>query len=402
MNKDEQKMKKIAFACMATLAITGNALAEDFWVTVDNDVLAQIRPQLSEGYKSLHSAQGASIIKLTSQEIEQLSDVIHHNLNRCGGFIAHESYEEAFDAISYQGEMYFAKSAVFSDYQINQQSRVNYFLPQLEELKIRETIINLSSFKTRHHKSKTGLESSYFIRDEWAKLAAHRNDVSVELFAHKSSPQPSIIITIPGTDQSQDIVIVGGHADSIGGFWGGANATAPGADDNASGIATMTETFRVLMNNGFKPRKTVMFMAYAAEEVGLLGSKEIAQRFKRENRNVVGVVQLDMTLFNGSPDKDIVMMSDYTNAAQNEFLGRLIDEYVKVPWGYSRCGYACSDHASWSGQGYPASMPHEATMAQSNKKIHSAHDTLQTAGGDAKHALKFAKLALSYIVELAN
>lgn len=382
--------------------MTGTAFAKDFWVTVDNDVLSQIKPQLHHGFKSLHSAQGASIIKLSSQEIEQLSDLIHHNLHRCGGFIAHGSYEEAFDAISYQGEMYFAKSAIFSAYQINQQSRVNYLLPQLEEMKIREMIIQLSSFKTRHHKSKTGRESSLFIQNEWAKLAAHRSDVTVELYEHKATPQPSIIITIPGTDQAQDILIIGGHADSIAGFWGGANATAPGADDNASGIATMTETFRVLMNNGFKPRKTVMFMAYAAEEVGLIGSKDIAQRFKRDNKNVIGVIQLDMTLFKGTPDKDIVMMSDYTNAAQNEFLGQLIDEYVKVPWGYSRCGYACSDHASWSGQGYPASMPHEATMSQSNKKIHTAHDTLQNSGGDAKHALKFAKLALSYIVELAN
>ncbi|MFA5583040.1 MAG: M20/M25/M40 family metallo-hydrolase, partial [Bacteriovoracaceae bacterium] len=215
-------------------------------------------------------------------------------------------------------------------------------------------------------------------------------------------PQPSIIITIPGSQEPDDIIIVGGHADSIAGFWGGANAKAPGADDNASGIATMTETFRVLMNNNFKPKKTVMFMAYAAEEVGLVGSKEIAQKFKKENKNVLGVMQLDMTLYKGTKDKDIVMMSDYTNSAQNEFLGKLIDEYVKVPWGYSRCGYACSDHASWSNAGFPASMPHEATMSEANKKIHTAHDTLQTAGGDATHALKFAKLALSYIVETAN
>lgn len=395
-------MKRIAFAALASLALTGIASAKDFWVTVDNDVLQKIRPSLAPTHESLHSAQGASILKLTSQEIEQLSDLIHHELHRCGGFISHESFEEAHDAISYQGEMYFAKSAIFSNYQINQQDKVVPMIGQLEEMKIRNTIIDLSSFKTRHHKSKTGKESSLFIRDQWAKMAAHRSDVTVELFEHRSTPQPSIIITIPGTDEASDIIIVGGHADSIGGFWGGANATAPGADDNASGIATITETFRVLMQNGFKPKKTVMFMAYAAEEVGLVGSKEIAQKFKQENKNVIGVIQLDMTLFKGTKDKDIVMMTDFTNSAQNEFLGKLIDEYVKVPWGYSRCGYGCSDHASWSSAGFPASMPHEATMSESNKKIHSAQDTLQTSGGDATHALKFAKLALSYIVEVAN
>lgn len=395
-------MKKVAFACMASLALTGATHAQDMWVTVDNDVLAKVRPNLAPQYKSLHSAQGATIMKLTTKEIEELSDTIHHSLHRCGGFIAHESYEEAFDAISFQGDMYFAKSALFSSYQIKQQNTVNPLLSQMEELKIREMIIHLSNFRTRHHKSQTGLESTEFIRSEWARLSAHRSDIKVELYGHRSTPQPSVVITIPGTDDSGEIVIVGGHADSIAGFWGGSNALAPGADDNASGIATMTETLRILMANNFKPKKTVKFMAYAAEEVGLLGSKDIASQFRKDGKKVIGVIQLDMTLYQGSRDKDIVLMTDYTNAAQNEFLGQLIEEYVKVPWGYSRCGYGCSDHASWSNAGFPASMPHEAAMAESNKKIHSAQDTLQSAGGDAKHALKFAKLALSYIIELAN
>jgi leucyl aminopeptidase len=41
-------------------------------------------------------------------------------------------------------------------------------------------------------------------------------------------------------------------------------------------------------------------------------------------------------------------------------------------------------------------------MDQSNKKIHSANDTLQSAGGDAKHAVKFAKLGTAFVIELSN
>jgi leucyl aminopeptidase len=96
------------------------------------------------------------------------------------------------------------------------------------------------------------------------------------------------------------------------------------------------------------------------------------------------------------------MMTDFTNAAQNEFLGRLIDEYVKVPWGYSKCGYGCSDHASWTNAGFPASMPFESTMGDINKAIHTDKDTIENAGGNANHAAKFAKLAIAYMVELAN
>jgi leucyl aminopeptidase len=143
-------------------------------------------------------------------------------------------------------------------------------------------------------------------------------------------------------------------------------------------------------------------MAYAAEEVGLWGSQDVARSYKKSLKNVVGVLQLDMTLFKGTKEKDILLTTDYTNKVQNEFLGRLIDEYVKVPWGHTACGYGCSDHASWTSAGFPASYPQEAYMDESNAYIHTDLDTLETAGGNALHATKFAKLAVAYLIELGN
>ncbi len=371
------------------------------WLTVDNEVLAKIQPSFNKSMQTLYSAQGASVVELTQAEVEILSAKIHDELHRCGGFIGHDSFEEAKLALSFQGDMYVAKRAVFSDYTITQQSVVAPMVALVQEKPIRDMILGLSNFNTRYYKSQTGVKSSEFIRNTWASLARNRSDVKVELISHRGWPQASIIMTIEGSTKSDEIVIVGGHADSIAGMFGG-GGRAPGADDNASGIATITEVIRVLMAQDFKPARTIQFMGYAAEEVGLLGSKEIANSFKQRGKNVVGVMQLDMTLNKGTVDKDIVMMSDFTNQAQNEFLGRLIDEYVKVPWGYSRCGYGCSDHASWTAAGYPASMPFESTMDDINRKIHTAQDTLQNAGGDAKHAAKFAKLATAFVVEMAK
>ena len=66
-----------------------------------------------------------------------------------------------------------------------------------------------------------------------------------------------------------------------------------------------------------------------------------------------------MTNYQGS-DKDIWLIKDFTSAAQNAFLVRLIETYVGATWGLDACGYACSDHASWHRAGVPASMPFEA------------------------------------------
>jgi leucyl aminopeptidase len=394
-------MKKIIGLIILALSVSALAAPKSQWLTVDNDVLAKIRPKLNKSVQTLFSAQGASVVKLSPAEVEQLSSVIHDELHRCGGFISHESFEEAQAALSFQGDMYFAKSAIFTDYSIDQSSLVAPMVAQVEEPSIRSMIESLSNFNTRYYKSETGVKSSEFIRDTWANLAKNRSDVKVELIKHSNWPQASIVMTIQGSEKSEEIVILGGHADSISGMFGD-NSRAPGADDNASGIATITEVIKILIKNDFKPKRTIQFMGYAAEEVGLLGSKDIAARYKASGKKVIGVMQLDMTLNKGTADKDIVMMADYTNGSQNEFIGKLIDEYVKVPWGYSRCGYGCSDHASWTANGYPSSIPFESTMEDINHKIHTANDTLQSAGGDAKHAAKFAKLATAFVVELAN
>jgi len=396
-------MKKTLGLLALSMASAVFASPKSYWLTVDSQILEKIQPRMEKSLQgALVSSNGATIVKLSEKEIEKLSDVIHHEMHRCGGFISHESFEEAREALSSQGEMYFAKHAKFGDYSITKQSVVAPMVSMVKEESIRDMIIKLSNFHNRYYKAQTGVQSSEFIRDVWRDLSKHRSDVKVELVTHSNWPQPSIVMTIQGSVKSDEIVILGGHADSISGMFGGSTNRAPGADDNASGIATITEVIRILMQTGFKPEKTIQFMGYAAEEVGLLGSKEIAGRYKQDGRRVVGVMQLDMTLNKGTENKDIVMMSDYTNQAQNEFLGRLIDEYVKVPWGYSRCGYGCSDHASWTAAGYPASIPFESTMDDINRKIHTAQDTLQSAGGDAKHSAKFAKLATAFVVEMAK
>ena len=70
--------------------------------------------------------------------------------------------------------------------------------------------------------------------------------------------------------------------------------------------------------------------------------------------------------------------------------------------GYDKCNYGCSDHASWHQQGYAATLPFESRFSDYNPHIHTSGDTLANMGNQAAHALKFARLALSYAVELGQ
>jgi bacterial leucyl aminopeptidase len=284
-------------------------------------------------------------------------------------------------------------------YTIDNAATVQALLPQLSAANILTSIQQLSGnagFLTRFYTSLDGAASTTWLRSLWQGYAAGRPEVTIELF-ETGWAQKSVIATIPGTTLASEVVVIGGHLDSIV----SGSSIAPGADDDASGIATISEVFRVLMAHDYRPQRTVKLMAYSAEEVGLLGSKQIVTEHKNAAVNVVGVVQLDMTNFQGST-KDIWLMQDFTNAAQNTFVGNLIDTYVGATWGTDACGYACSDHASWHNEGYPASMPFEARMTEYNPTIHSTGDTLSVSGNTATHAFKFAKLGVAFIAELAK
>src|SRR5690606_56587 len=154
---------------------------------------------------------------------------------------------------------------------------------------------------------------------------------------------------------------------------------APGADDNASGIASLDEMFRVLLEVEFVPNRTVEIMAFAAEEIGLVGSAEIASNYANNGVDVLAYVQFDMTGYKGS-SKDIYISEDwYVNQDVNTYLTQLMDHYNasgphSLTYGFTECGYGCSDHASWAAEGYKVAFPFEAAFHQSNPNIHTPND----------------------------
>ncbi|MEZ9417506.1 M28 family peptidase, partial [Vibrio sp. 10N.286.49.E1] len=75
-------------------------------------------------------------------------------------------------------------------------------------------------------------------------------------------------------------------------------------------------------------------------EVGLRGSQDVANALRDEQANVVSVLQLDMTNYNGSAH-DITFITDYTDSNLNAYLSELIDAYASdISYGFDDCGYA--------------------------------------------------------------
>ena len=366
---------------------------------------------LARGVATPRDSTGMPLV-IAETRADRLGDIsryVHENERRCGGYFAFPDRAQAEAFVrGDRAKLAMAKSAL-ARYALDNQATVGRWLPQVQEQRLYDTINHLSRYRNRYYASSHGKTSAEWIRDHWQSLAAGRSDVTTELFTACStcSTQPSVILTIRGWDLPDEVVVLGAHLDSINGNTrNDPNQLAPGADDDASGIATLTETLRIALADGWQPRRTVKFMGYAAEEVGLRGSNAIAQSFRASGVNVVSVLQVDMTNYKSGAVTDMKLISDYSNTDLKNFFVTLFDTYL-APMGLTRsntaCGYACSDHASWTNAGYPAAMMFEAgDPGGSFPYIHTPYDTLATMGESAQHSVKFTQFALAYLGETAK
>uniref|UniRef100_UPI0040480349 M28 family metallopeptidase n=1 Tax=Vibrio anguillarum TaxID=55601 RepID=UPI0040480349 len=391
----KQTLLAIALAgCFST------AYAEEkVWISIGGDAT---QTALRSGAQSLLPE---NLINQTSvwvgqvpvSELATLSHEMHENHQRCGGYMVHPSAQSAMSVSAMPLNL-----NAFSAPEITQQTTVNAWLLSVSAQQITSTITTLTQFKNRFYTTSTGAQASNWIADHWRSLSASLPASKVEQITHSGYNQKSVILTITGSEKPDEWVVIGGHLDSTLGSRTNESSIAPGADDDASGIAGVTEIIRLLSEQNFRPKRSIAFMAYAAEEVGLRGSQDLANRFKAEGKKVMSVMQLDMTNYQGSRE-DIVFITDYTDSNFTQYLTQLLDEYLpSLTYGFDTCGYACSDHASWHAVGYPAAMPFESKFNDYNPNIHSPQDTLQNSDPTGFHAVKFTKLGLAYVVEMGN
>jgi len=174
------------------------------------------------------------------------------------------------------------------------------------------------------------------------------------------STSQNVIGTLVGTDPAQGIVYMGGHYDSV--------AFAPGANDDASGVAGTLEAARVLATNGHRTKATLKFIAFGAEETGLNGSFEYVAANEAEVTAMgLGMVNLDMigvgdTLSIGTLDGANTNFRDYTGAKATA---------MRMPWQFFTAG-TNSDHTYFAQVGVPASFLSQGP----DPYYHTSQDTL--------------------------
>jgi len=203
-------------------------------------------------------------------------------------------------------------------------------------------------------------------------------------------PQPLVnaVAVLPG--QSDSLLVICAHIDasaSRDAGWGTrwSSAQAPGADDNATGIAAMLESLTIVAHSSVKPRYTLMFIACNAEEKNPeyaghhLGSRYVAERLKRERKNIKGVIVMDMVGWN--PQK---LFMPIFSTSRSAWLGRELESrarLLRLPVTFAADAGPCanSDNDSFDRAGIPAVLLMESCKPWRSEPSHPRNPTYHTA-----------------------
>jgi len=208
-----------------------------------------------------------------------------------------------------------------------------------------------------------------------------------------SSVGRNIIATQTGTKYPESIYIICAHYDSVNSYC---------ADDNASGVATIIEAARILSRECFD--YTIVYALWDEEEIGHLGSKYYAQLAKNSNKNILGVINLEMLGYDSDNDKkfDIHTNNDSKSLSLKDNLLNIVktNSLSLVP-NVINPGTTRSDHASFWSQNYGAVVISEAFFSgDGNPYYHSESDKISSF--NIPYYQELSKLSVGILATLAN
>ena len=199
---------------------------------------------------------------------------------------------------------------------------------------------------------------------EWIYEQFEAMGLPVEYHYFNSNGE-NVVATITGSEYPDQQYIVCAHYDDMP-----PGSTAPGADDNASGVVGVLETARLLKD--FDLKYTVKFIAFDEEEQGLIGSHAYANEAAGNGDDILGVLNLDMIAYDSDDDYE---MSISTNSQSTAFTGEYTSVLATYDFDltYNYITTGASDHSPFWNNGYQAILAIE-NWNDFNAYYHTVND----------------------------
>lgn len=168
--------------------------------------------------------------------------------------------------------------------------------------------------------------------------------------------QYNVVAVLPGKEYDEVVSILGAHYDDITST-GDPFIIAPGAHDNASGVAAMLEIARVMKKEDYRPSSTIEFVAFGAEELGLYGSVDFASRLSASGTMVRMMLNNDMIAYEPTAENNgwLVNIINYpTSVELVEDAREICQDYTGLTSYTDNTHQAHSDSFPFAEYGFPA------------------------------------------------
>lgn len=212
----------------------------------------------------------------------------------------------------------------------------------------------------------------------------------------------NVIMKLPGNDPllKEQYTLIGGHYDHLGMGGPGTSSRAVdtvavhyGADDNASGIAAMleiAEKFAATRSN----RRSVIFAAFAAEEMGLLGSKHMVKNLPFEADSINAMLNLDMV--GRLNENHMLQVGGVGTSPSFDNIVRSFCDTSFFKLSISTEGYGPSDHSSFYGEDIPVLF----ISTGAHLDYHTPYDSPDKINYDGM--VKISDLVYTWLSEFSN
>ena len=281
--------------------------------------------------------------------------------------------------------------------------RIREMMDQVDQDSLMATVQHLQDYGSRFWNSTNAYAASDWIagKMEALGLEVEQQDFNVNSWAGSGAAAPNVIGIQRGTLYPDTYVVCGSHFDSFtwNVLYGGTNA--PGADDNATGVASVLESARIMTQYEFE--YSIIYCAYGCEELGLYGSAAYASRCQQEGMNIIGYFNNDMYGYLNPGDaihidliypNSVAPIGDYYMNVSSIYFPEMQVRHVNFDEGDS-------DHTSFNSHGYMGIYPFEDYQHYS-PNIHTENDLIGPSVNSFAMSQRYCQMNIGCLAEIAN
>ena len=270
---------------------------------------------------------------------------------------------------------------------------IRYLMDQVSQDSMRVIVERLQAYQSRKWDSQNAFDASDWIKGRFEAMGFE--EVEQQAFIYNGqNAAPNVIAIQRGTVNPDVYVVCGSHFDSFS-FSG----TCPGADDNATGVASVLETARLLSQYEFD--FSIVYCAFGCEEMGLCGSEAYASRCREQGMDIIGYFNNDMNGYLYGNEVHIHQIYRSSSEPCGAFYRSVGAAYFpEMVIEHKNFSSGDSDHTSFNNNGYQGIHPFE-DVDHYSPYIHSPGDTVGTSVNSWLMPQRYCQMNLGCVAECA-